>query len=599
MKKSLTYITFILFIVSSCEYKILDVKPLDALTPEQAFLTAENLEMYINSLYEMELTFPNAPRIYGAPDNSGYRKWPFTGENMTDLTSNANYVEEYIIPGVYRADLEEFWTWDELRRINYFLDNYNSSEAPEEVKSHYAGIARCVRAKFYFDKVKMFGDVPWYGSTLGSNDESNLYKARDPRTLVMDSILADLDYAIDNISPEKDNTSTTITKWVALGYKSRICLFEGTFRKYHPELGLSNTADFWLQQSASAAQQIMDSGQYSIHNTGNPESDYHDLFISDEAVSTEVMLAHAYSETLLSFNGATNFYSNVGGRYLVSLIKRFINTYLNIDGTRFTDTPDYETMFFTEEVANRDLRLSQTIRTPSYLRTDGSNPPADGANSSTFYHPIKWSHPDPIYDNGRSVNDFSLMRYAEILLNYAEAKAELGDFAESDWNNTIGVLRQRAGITNTKMPETIDPYLKSNFYNDIESVAIMEIRRERAIELILEKFRYYDLIRWKEADNMEKETDGIYVPALNELYDLNGDDEPDVSFVTSVPASPVEGVYYRVVDEDAYKLSEGNKGKLIAKPNLVKEFPDFKYFKPVPLRELQLNPNLSQNTGWD
>jgi hypothetical protein len=599
MKRGFILSAIIILLGSSCADEILDVKPLDALTPDQAFASAANLEMYINSLYEMSLTFPTAQRIYGTPANSGYNKWPFTGENMSDLTSNANYVEEYITPGAYRADLEEFWTWSELRRINYFLDNYQKSEAPEAVKRHYAGIARCVRAKFYFDKVKMFGDVPWYGSTISSDDEDQLYKARDPRTMVMDSVLADLDYAIENISDKKDHTSTTITKWVALGYKSRICLFEGTFRKYHPELGLSNTAEFWLREAVDAAQQIMNSGQYAIYNTGKPESDYHELFISDNAVSTEVMLASAYSEALLTFHSSTNFYSNVGGRYLMSLIKRFINTYLNIDGTRFTDTPGYDTIFFTRECSNRDLRLSQTIRTPSYIRTDGSSPPPDGANSSTLYHPIKWSHPDPFYDNGRSVNDISLMRYAEILLNYAEAKAELGEFTASDWNNTIALLRQRAGITDTSMPTTIDPYLKENFYNDIESVAILEIRRERAIELILEKFRYYDLIRWKEADNMEKETDGIYVPAMNELYDLNGDGEPDISFVSSEPAHPVPGVYYKVIDGNGYKLSEGNKGKLIAKPNQVKEFPDFKYFKPIPSLELQLNSNLEQNEGWD
>src|SRR5690606_12813123 len=167
------------------------------------------------------------------------------------------------------------------------------------------------RAKFYFDKVKRFGDVPWYNSTLGSTDEG-LYKARDSREMVMNLVLEDLDFAIQHISDEKDKSSTTVTKWVALGLKSRICLFEGTFRKYHPELGLDN-ADVWLQHAEEAAKEVMESGQYSIYNTGSPETDYHNLFISDDAVNQEVMLANAHSEDLELWNGSTNHYSNIGG----------------------------------------------------------------------------------------------------------------------------------------------------------------------------------------------------------------------------------------------------------------------------------------------
>jgi hypothetical protein len=185
--------------------------------------------------------------------------------------------------------------------------------------------------------------------------------------------LADLNLLV-LINPTKDNTSTVITKWVALGLKSRICLFEGTFRKYHPEIGLSGTANTWLQYAADAAQEVMESAQYSIYSKNKPDKDYHDLFISDNPVSTEIMLCQAFSETELVFHGATNFYSNIRGQYMSSLIKRFVNTYLNIDGSRFTDIPGYDTIFFTREVKNRDLRLSQTIRTPMYVRTDGTTP---------------------------------------------------------------------------------------------------------------------------------------------------------------------------------------------------------------------------------
>lgn len=577
---------------------ILDKNPLDSLTPEQAFETEANLKMYSNSLYELTSTLPTGPFIFGQPSHTGIQKFPFVTDNMSDLTFNVMFVEEYFSPGAFKSIDNPFWEWGDLRRINYFIENYKNSPVPDNIKNHYAGVAHWFRAKFYFDKVKLFGDVPWYGKTLSSTDE-DLYKKRDPRTLVMDSVLADLNFAIKNLSPQKDNTSTTITKWVALGLKSRICLFEGTFRKYHPELGLENTATLWLEQAAEAAKEIMDSGMYSLYSTSNINTDYHSLFTSADALSKEVMLASAYSETLNILHSATSNYSDQGGRYMTSLLKRFVNTYLNIDGSRFTDIQGYDTIFFTNEVKKRDLRLTQTIRTPSYIRTDGSNPAPYGANSLTLYHPIKFSSNNPYYDTRGDESDIPLMRYAEVLLNYAEAKAELGNFTESDWNNTIGLLRKRAGITNTTMPTTIDTYLQNNFYKDVNSIAILEIRRERAIELILERFRFDDLVRWKEARNLEKEYDGIYVPALDQLYDLTGDGKPDVSFVYKKPANVVQGVYYFIIDNKQNILSEGSKGRLILKAELKKEFPDYKYFWPIPYLQLQLNPNLVQNEGWD
>ncbi|WP_236974176.1 RagB/SusD family nutrient uptake outer membrane protein [Membranihabitans maritimus] len=594
--KSILYILVFIFSIS-CVEETLDLTPLDSLTSEQVFTTEENLERYINSLYEMPGTFPPSTHIYGSPANGGVGDFQYVTDARSDITFNGQFVEKYYVPGAYTPLDEDLWYWDELRRINYFLDNYNRSEESAEVKNHYAGIARWFRAKFYFNKVKRFGDVPWYGSTLGSSDE-DLYKERDPREVVMDSVLADLDFAVEHIRDEKDPTSTTITKWVALGLKSRICLFEGTFRKYHSELGLAN-ADEWLQNAADAADEVMQSGQYSINITDAQNEDYHSLFISDNAVSEEVMLANAHSDNLEVWHGSTNHYSNTGGRYMTSLTKSFVNTYLNIDGSRFTDIPGSDTIFFSREVINRDLRLSQTIRTPGYVRSDGSTPAPFGGVSTTLYHPIKYSHPDPFFDDvARNVNDIPLMRYAEILLNFAEAKAELGTFTNGDWQNTIALLRERAGITDTSMPETLDSYLKENFYENVTSIPIMEIRRERGIELILERFRWDDLMRWKEGGNLSNEYDGIYVPEMNKLFDLNNDGRPDVSFVSEQPANSVSGVYYMIIDGTSIKLSNGTYGKILVKPDMIKEFPEYKYLAPIPPLELQLNPNLVQNEGW-
>src|SRR5690606_28286801 len=215
MKNNLIILAILLISIPSCTDDLLDLKPLDALPPEQVFTTKENLEMYISSLYELDGTFPISRYIYGTPTNGGVGDFQYVTDARSDITFNGQFVEKYYVPGAFTPFDDVFWYWDELRSINYFLDNYQQSEAEEEVKNHFAGIARWFRAKFYFDKVKRFGDVPWYSSTLGSVDEG-LYKARDSREMVMNLVLEDLDFAIEHISDQKDKSSTTVTKWVAL-----------------------------------------------------------------------------------------------------------------------------------------------------------------------------------------------------------------------------------------------------------------------------------------------------------------------------------------------------------------------------------------------
>ena len=121
---------------------------------------------------------------------------------------------------------------------------------------NYIGLARFFRAWFYFDKVKRFGDVPWINKAM-EVDDPDLYAARDSRTLVMDSVLADLDFACEHITLTSDQTSSLITKYVAQAFKSRVCLFEGTFRKYHTEYGLKESANAWLNEAVKAAEDVI------------------------------------------------------------------------------------------------------------------------------------------------------------------------------------------------------------------------------------------------------------------------------------------------------------------------------------------------------
>jgi starch-binding outer membrane protein, SusD/RagB family len=227
------------------------------------------------------------------------------------------------------------------------------------------------------------------------------------------------------------------------------------------------------------------------------------LFKTDSPNSSEDILIVEYDTDMAVLHAANWWYTSSTFGVRLSFIRPFIHTYLNLDGTPFTSVPGYETMTFTDEVEGRDYRLRQTIRTPGYTRIDGGREvatPPDFSYVYTGYHPHKFALDDVFYDGWvNNTNSIAIFRYAEVLLNFAEAKAELGTLTDSEWEQTIGTLRSRAGITGgiSTLPATADPYLQSTYFPDISDPVILEVRRERGIELALEGFRFYDLVRWK------------------------------------------------------------------------------------------------------
>lgn len=575
----------VVLLLASCG-KNLDQTPQSTASKDAVFGSEDGLKLYTTSFYNM------------LPDiNAAFR----VDANMSDFGATTS-VPDFLRTGAFSSRQSSGWSWTDLRNINYFIQNCTNPAVPQAIRENYISIAKFFRAYFYFEKVKRFGDVPWYSKPLDVSD-SALYKPRDPRTLIMDSVIADLDYAADHIIATDDATRSTITKWVVYGFKSRVCLFEGTFRKYQTSFGLASTADKFLTAAAAAAKAVMSSGKYSL-NTAGGNLAYRNLFISTSPVTNEVMFANISSSSLAKLNDANWFYTSAtyGNRF--SFTRTFINTYLNIDGTPFTSKPGSDTMVFATETQNRDLRLQQTIRTPGYKRISSGNiipgPPLF-SNTYTGYQPIKWTLDDMYYDAGTlNTNSICLMRYAEILLNYAEAQAELGLLSASDWTATIGALRSRAGITGglNTLPVVADPYLTTNYFPDVTNPVLLEIRRERGTELALEGFRFYDLVRWKHGELLLKQWNGFYVPYLNTPLDLNSDGIPDVAFYKVMPSPTVAGVTYINVNADPQKLVNGTSGELHWLDNISREWQDYKYLYPIPYADLQLNPKLKQNPGW-
>lgn len=607
MKQYLIWLVFIAFIVAGCNK--LEQLPEATASGDAVFGSEKGLELYANSFYQV---LPNANNIHTADNMSDYGARrdapPFLrgnayGPTISDNTSASAYNLVALGP-------DWDWDWFQLRNINHFLQKNVDTRVAEDVRRHYNGLARFFRAFFYFEKVKRYGDVPWVGKPLDIADSVQLYAGRNSRVLIIDSIIADLDYATANIKTVSDASRSLITKWVAYAFKARVCLFEGTFRKYHTNLNLTASANALLTLAASTAKKIMDESGFKLYEGAGTSLSYRKIFTNPAPVPEEIMLAALQDAGLTTLHAANWYMTSSTTGVRLSFIRTFINTFLKIDGTPFTNTAGYETMEFKDEVKNRDKRLEQTIRMGPYKRTNGSAlvaaPPAF-AYTFTGYMPIKWSLDDVLYDT-RDLNNnaVSIFRYAEVLLNYAEAQAELGVLTDADWAKTIGALRKRAGITGglTTKPVTVDPYLQTKYFPGITDPVILEVRRDRGIELSLEGFRFYDLMRWKRGDLLTMTWNGMYVPALNVLMDLNEDGAPDVLFYQGTAPTAIAGVTFVNVSPtigstpNAQRLANNTFGEVTWLTTITRTWAERNYYYPIPESDRTTNPNLTQNSGW-
>lgn len=581
-----TLVLAMLLSASSCD---LNEVPEDTATNEAVFGSESGLELYTNSFYDL---LPST--------DVGV----FQIDNTSDLVAR-NGVDDYLAPGALSPITSSGWSWTDLRNINYFIENAEKSVVP--AKAHYLGVARFFRALFYFEKVKRFGDVPWIDKPIDITDAEKLNAPRDDRFEVMDKVLEDLNYAIENITLTADPSCTRITKNVARAYKTRICLFEASFRKYHTEYNQQGTAAAWYEEVVNEANAI---NGFSLHEGATPDRGYRELFIAKSAFTDETILSVALSSNLQVFSSANRRFISPTYGNRPSLTRRFVNTYLNLDGTPFTSMAGYQTMPFVDEVQNRDLRLKQTIRLGDYRRTENGLPviaPPNFSQTYTGYQPIKWCYDErfPYDDESRNDNAHIIMRWAEVLLNKAEALAELNRMTAADWTATIGALRERAGITGTTLttlPTVADPYMLAFFANKFTDPVLLEVLRERGVELIFEGLRPDDLRRWKLGDLFEDAVmNGMYVSGLGE-HDLNGDGINDVYFYQGAkPPSNTPGIAFVDVSPSTaagrIQLSNGTSGEVMWNPG-PREWTDAKYLYPIPQTVRDRNPALGQNPDW-
>jgi len=558
--KKIIFILTILIIFTACEKDFLDIQPETEFTEDNFWTSESNLKSFAYGLYN---------NFQGYGDGGYFGGDHFFSVNTDDVMSLDDRTELDFPTTVPATSSGTDWTWEDIRKANILIDGAAKASVDEDTRNKYIAVGRFFRAYMYWEKVRTFGDVPYYDKPLESADEEALYKARDSRVFVVDKIVEDLDFAIANLDAEDDKLH--VNKWTALALKSRVCLAAGTTFKYHNVSG--SDPNSLLQDSYDASVAIMASGLFSLHDS------YVELFASEDLSSnTEVILMKKYNENMKHSIHSFIFHEPFFG-FTNSAVSSFLmadGRPISYDGAphpgytewEFSTTETILTSFtsFNTYVGitdGRDLRMANIVDTTRLVFLFNKGIP--------MYSPVKYATYDLIREQPtqgvQAITDAPIFRYGEVLLNYAEAAFELGTISQGILDNSINLLRTRAGVADLTVAVGFDADDKDPAVDAL----LWEIRRERRVELMLEPFRKFDLIRWG---------NGAYYDEDDSFYGVKID--PAVVFEDGITV-------LKTPDGYLYTQAEGDRRT---------PWNDRKYLYPLPADQLTLNTNLVQNPGW-
>lgn len=561
MKKLFIYGATVLAMLTSCN-DFLDKSPLDTFTNTPAYWSnTDNLDNQCNTFY-------NNYNGYGNGSSTGW----FYFKTLTDDQVDA---ESHTWTNVNTVASSTNWSdpFTEIRRANYIIAGVQSSSLDEATKAHYEGIVRMNRAWEYYQLVRMYGDVQWIDKVIDPSDSEVLYGPRTDRDVVMDNVLADLDYACKYITANSNRQR--FSNDMAYAMKSDITLYEGTYCKYRTQAENGKAADEaraskYLQECVSASEHLMAQG-YSLSNSY--KANYNSVNLGS---NPEMIFYKPYAQNSL-MHSTIDYTVNTSGTH--GLSKDAFDSFLFADGKPLATTSkekndaavlDADGNYSIKELLTvRDKRLTAILDPVLSFRGHAYSRAGVAAfTTSTGYGIAKFDNPNELsVDDRNNINkqytDCPLYWISVIYLNFAEAKAELGSLTQTDLNNSINKLQARAGLPDMTTTPDADPANNMKVSN-----LIWEIRRCRRCELIMDNwYRYWDLIRWHQLEKL----DSTKYP--NIMLGAN---------VSNVPNC-----------EETVK-----NGYIDASDAQIRTYESRQYFYPIPTTQLTLNPSMKQNPGW-
>lgn len=633
---------------AGCNDSFLDKTPITDLTEDNAFNSYDNFKNFMWPCYEM---FVNTTIRTSTRDNG----WGTGGQYEGDVDAgylnkrSPSGFNQFAYQTKGSTASGNGWDFSSyIRRVNIMLSHIEESDMTEAEKEHWQAVGYFFHSFWYMELIDRFGDVPWVNKVL-TEESPEIYDARMPRVQVADSVLTRLQWAENHIGNfESQDGANTINKNCVRAALSRFTLREGTWRKYH---GLEGS-DKYLQECVRVSELLMT--DYPVLYTGTdgqPGAGYGEMWTTEDLSTVPgIILYKAYVQDINPVQGGC--YIEHTSSHDIEMNQNTVDLYLMKNGKPIHNASSGyhgdKSMYTT--FRDRDPRLYHTVMPPYKVEANGANKPVENPNASWGYtsDPADREYIDLMganyscsnpgvgmkrlpaqnwsaslvpqipnlgtgafvtcrsgyylwklycsweenFNNGTlNVADKPIFKIEEVLLNYAEAKAELGEFTQDVADKSINKLRDRAEVARMNVGEIDDNFDPDRPYYYPEGNAagirvpalLWEVRRERIIELMGEGFGFYDVRRWRMAPwFLNRAAKGIWVTkdyALSKSMTLYN---PNTGVSDGQSGSMTEGYLYLFNDP----IAEG-KGWL-----------DKYYLYQVPTDEILLNPNLTQNPGW-
>lgn len=495
MRQKYTFILILLITAATGCKKFLDRPPLTNQPDETAWSSEDNVRLYANKFYTGY--FVGYGTQFSAESGAALLGFTFS-DDVFIMGNQGNFTRAVPNSGI--------WGMGTLRSINIMLDRVKTrmkDVLPEEAYNHWTGIGRFFRAMEYAELVSAYGDVPYFDYVPVETDLADLYKPRTPRNQVMDAVYEDLKFAMSNVRTSDGDQQ--VNRYIVAAFASRIALAEGAWQKYYYNNAAQSSKFFQLAQDAAAL--VMNSGKYDI------VTDFRTLFTSNTLAGNKDVIMYRHYDPAVGVTHAVATNNNLSESVAFGPTTDLIKSFICVDGKPYQSSGVVNAGDFTlsNMVKTRDARLEATFYDKPNVRNRASYWYINKFLPRSVVATVDAGGSVPVeFTSNKNQTDYPVFRYAEVLLNWIEARAELGIATQSDIDVSINRIRNRPlapeaiakGVVKTAALSL------SNLPNDPARdpsvpALLWEIRRERRMEFVFEYSRYQDLKRWKKLDYMD------------------------------------------------------------------------------------------------